>query len=178
MIRDNEADRELGAYWERRFIQWCIESGLDAETIAQRRGAPDVLVESREAHEVKHKTPTRPKYLRKEGEPYPRRYIGLEQYRVDLFQEYEGRTGRRVFYTVHDWSFADGGYRDSKVDLLDAWRTAPLDDLLTEAVEAEIEETYHRGELNDDPVDGLFFPWNAFRPLREYLTERVVVNDR
>lgn len=164
--RDNGADRELGAKWVKRFGRWCDRYGLANRSIPQVDGAPDREVEERHAHEVKHKTPTGLRYLLP-GEPYPRRYVGLETYRLELFAAYERRTGLEVFYTIHDWGIV--GDRLSELDELDAWRTGSLRFLLEEGVPAEVGKTYFRGEMTDQPVDGVFFPWGAFRPLAEYL---------
>lgn len=130
---DNTKDREIGAYWERRFCLWAAKFGnsftpmqLGRQSSAQAfvyhekfnsYTLPDVTIWSKpgEHHEIKHKSPTR------------YNTFGLEKYRLDALLWFANETGQSVMYTIHNHLLSGG--RDSKLDSIHHWFTANILDL-------------------------------------------------
>lgn len=122
--RDNNADRELGAYWERQFLRMAVQFGCVAEgkqdgkcksAVAMSSSGGVILPDTQISKggvtlvpEVKHKDPTR------HG-----RY-GYEEYRVASLVEYANATGLQVILAIHDHSLAGG--KDVKHNRLQDWR--------------------------------------------------------
>jgi len=126
---NNQADRALGAFWEKAFCQLAglhdlvftpMQIGRIGAAIAYARGSetynrfllPDVVIWTcpGEHHEIKHKEPT----------SYGR--FGLEEYRLQALVNFARLTGQDVMYTIHNHALSGG--RDATVNDIAHWITA------------------------------------------------------
>jgi hypothetical protein len=163
---DNHRDRELGAYWERRFCRMARNYG-HAFTPHQfgrdRRAAcayhigghiilPDITIWSSpgQHHEVKHKNPTRD------------HRFGLETYRFTSLLQFAEITGQPVYYTIHNWEAAG---RDNLENRILDWYTCDTDTLLANQGISQWGDSWVNGEKKRVPI--LYWPVTLFRPLIE-----------
>lgn len=169
---DNDADRAIGAYWERQF--GVMAGGFrkvftphqlhlpDKSASAfgmtghlwKRWLLPDVTIWSApgEHHELKHKAPT------------PDGCYGLELYRLQALAEFADETRQPVYYTIHDWSVAGG--RNEKVNRLEDWFYADINDISRRSTKGGRDFSWVKGRK----VEVEMRYWTAtryFRPLAE-----------
>lgn len=128
---DNKADRDIGAYWERKFCDLSAGYGLmftplqidksGAATAYWKEGRnwqrlllPDVVIWTYpgQYHEIKHKTPT------------VHGSFGLEAYRFHSLLDFARKTRQAVFYTIHNHALSGG--RDCKDNDIDHWVTVNI----------------------------------------------------
>lgn len=169
---DNKKDREMGAYWERRFCLWAGKFGksftpmqLGRESSVQayiykgnkfnRYTLPDVTIWSRpgEHHEIKHKNPTR------------HNAFGLERYRFNALLWFANETGQDVMYTIHNHSLSGG--RNSKLDNIDHWFTANILDLDGRQIHLSNGSSYFNGQYRDN-IPIFYWPKDLWTPLSSY----------
>lgn len=136
-MRDNTTDRETGKKWEKGFREinaWygkpCFLYQEDRTTAARWQHGhhfglmPDLQIFNvgPEAHELKHKSASRPR----KGEPC----YGLEAYRLKHLVEFQRAIKQPVFYTIHDWRVAGARTATEWMpNVLQDWRVARIDDL-------------------------------------------------
>lgn len=131
---DLQADRDIGAMWEKKFcvlaakrhgksftahqigrtnsaVAFCFDQGWNPYTL------PDITIWSSpgDHHEIKHKNPTN------------HGYYGLEDYRLRALKCFADETQQAVQYTIHDWEKAGG--RHVTVNREEDWVTANINDL-------------------------------------------------
>lgn len=168
-----EADRALGAFWERQFCVLASRYGLtfsplqigrEGSALAYRKDGqswsklklPDVVIWNGlgQCHEIKHKAPTR------------HGCFGLEAYRFHSLLEFAKTTDAEIMYTIHDHSRTTG--RADRTNRIDDWVTAKILSL-----ESEKRVTgYSRGSyVNGEAVDRIaiyYWPTACFQPLEAY----------
>lgn len=153
---DNQADRAMGAYWERQFCLLAATYGLWFSPLQIGRqtsavawcGAPgtwhsltlpDITIWTApgQHHEIKHKAPT--------GQGY----FGLEAYRFRALIAFTTVTRQAVFYTIHNHALAGG--REQRANDLRHWITANVNDLRNSPYRTFSGSSY----VNGKRVDGI-----------------------
>jgi hypothetical protein len=176
---DNEADRRIGAQWERKFCQLAARFGKvfsphqiaspDKSAVAYGQGTdgtwehytlPDVTIWSApgEHHEIKHKRATR------NG-----RY-GLERYRIDALMRWATTTGQPVYYTIHDWEVARGADAadESMPNDIDHWFYADIEELSPGCTWVQKNgRSWINGKARDDVEIWFWTARRYFHPLRK-----------
>lgn len=174
--RDNAADREVGARWEREFCVMAAAHGmmftphqlpLDGKSASafgrntdgswNRYLLPDVTIWSSpgEHHELKHKNQTA------DG------CYGLEVYRLNSLIRFAEATKQAVYYTIHDWEIAGASSsRDEVQNDIRHWFFADVAELSRRSTKGGMDHSYVNGERRR--VEMRY--WTAaryFRPLAE-----------
>lgn len=149
---NNEADRVVGDYWERRFMVIAAKGygvAVSPHQIGRDKSAvfinhvngswnswtlPDVVLwtAGTSHHEIKHKNPT------------PDGCFGLEEYRFDALVRFQKETQHDVMYTIHNHDMNPEG-RNGKTNRIDHWMTAPITALINTATKQRMGPTYYGG---------------------------------
>lgn len=179
---NNAADRDLGAYWERRFCELAsnrgvyltplqlVSSGTSAAAFHKRTDGswhhltlPDVTIWTApgEHHEIKHKRPT------------PSGDYGLEVYRLNALLGFARETQQEVLYTIHDWSRAGAkGSRDDMRNSIEDWVTIPVKMLEGKGRRVKFPTWKGGRKVNDEP--GYLWPASMWFDLSFWWADRKV----
>jgi len=174
--RNNAADRQTGAYWEREFCKMAGRYGYmftphqlalkTKSAVAYERGPdgwnpltlPDITIWSTpgEHHEIKHKNRSR------DG------MYGLERYRLDALVRFANATGQKVYYTIHDWELAGAKNSQERVpNDIRHWFVGDIAVLSRGCTKTAKDWTYYDGGMRRMEV----WYWTAsprwFKPLGE-----------
>ena len=177
--RNNAAERAIGAVWESHFCRMGTVYGkvltahqlrspnasacaFGAPLIAGRPRRwllPDITIWSApgEDHEVKHK-----------NQSFDGCY-GLEVYRLDALVEWAVLTGRKVYYTIHDWEIAGASCSSDEIgNSIDHWFTADVLDLRDRSTKNGRDWTWRNGKRALE--DMRYWTPRHFGPLAELWT--------
>jgi len=168
---DNKADRNLGAYWERRFCAMAGQQGfLFTPLQIGKKGSavayhyndagwnqytlPDVTIWTcpGQHHEIKHKNPT------KNG------YFGLEAYRYYALLNFAMATRQAVLYTIHNHDLSGG--RDATQNDISHWLTIDVKRLQKPAYD-RIGPSWIDGK-KESSVKVLYWPTSWWIPLKSF----------
>ena len=161
---DNEADRDLGRYWEKQFCRMAtVQFGQTVTPLqVNLAGAaraysindhswnkyllPDVVIWQLpgQLHEIKHKCPTA-----------KHKTYGLEVYRFESLIGFMEETDQNIYYTIHDWKLAGG--RAIKENHLDHWVTVHIRELMGKQRGPFWGASYVNGERKEVQI----FYWDA-----------------
>lgn len=168
--KNNVADREIGAFWERQFCLLSadvgksftpMQIGRDNSAMAFSKNGrwnkytlPDVTVWTApgEHHEIKHKNPT------KNG------MFGLEVYRFNALFWFARETQQDVMYTIHNHALAGG--REIKENKIEHWITANILALNDNWVYTTNGNSWVNGQRKETQIH--YWPISLWQPLVAY----------
>lgn len=170
---DNSGDRKAGEAAERAFCVLALKRGrsVTAHQIKHQGPAiaiawiggqykrfvlPDITVwdDGSQHHEIKHK------YATQNGE------YGLEEYRFESLLWFAERTGRPVYYTIHDWKVAGATSKADPIEQsIEHWICCPTDVLARQRSESRFGPSWVNGEKKMVPI--LYWHRSLWTPLAD-----------